>query len=200
MKNLLLLATASSALLLSACETERKETVTETKTEVKVEETATSSEPTIQEAKEFLENSEKEIVEINAEAARIYWINANFITDDTDWLASKIGAEGSLLSTRLANEAKRFNGLSLPADMERKMDGLKRGSSFPAPDKDGAAEQLSEIMTQLNSAYGKGKFSYKSEDPQFASFYEDNPDNELSLGQLSDIIAKSRDPEELSAV
>lgn len=172
----------------------------EVETETPIVKAEVKSEPTLQEAKEFLEKAEKKIVELNAEAARIYWINANFITDDTDWLTSKIGAEGALLSTKLANDAKRFNDLTLPADMARKIDGLKRGSNFPAPDKPGAAKELSTIQTNLNSAYGKGKFKYKSNDPQFADMYEDNADAIINLGQASDIIAKSRDPKELRAV
>lgn len=142
--------------------------------------------PTVQEAKEFLETAEKEIVKLNEYAARIYWVNANFITDDTNWLASKVGAEGAILSTRLANQAKRFNDMSLPADMRRKLDGLKRGSNFPAPEKPGAAEELSKIMTKLQATYGTGSFIYK--------------DKKLELGELSDIIATSRDPKELRTI
>lgn len=200
MKNILLLAAASSTLLIASCQETKTETIPEVKNEAPVVETSVNSEPTVQEAKEFLESAGKEIVELSEEAARIYWINSNFITDDTDWLASKIGAESGLLSTKLANEAKRFTDLTLPADMARKIDRLKRGSDFPAPDKLGAAKELATIQTDLNSAYGKGKFSYKSNDPQFADFYEDNNAAILNLGQASDIIAKSRDPKELQAV
>lgn len=141
---------------------------------------------TVQQAREFLAEAEAKIVELNEYGSRVYWVNANFITDDTNWLASKVGAEGARLSTNLANRAKRFNDLTLPPDMARKMDGLKRGSNFPAPDKDGAAAKLSTLMTTLDSTYGTGKFDYKGKT--------------LTLGQASDIIAKSRDPKELKTV
>ena len=142
--------------------------------------------PTIQEAKEFLEQSEKDIVELSSFAAKVYWVQANFITEDTNALAAMAGTQGAKLSTRLANEAKRFNDLSLPVDMRRKMDGLKRGSNFPAPEKEGAAEELATIMTGLEATYGTGKFEHN--------------EKTLNLGQASDIIAKSRDPEELKAI
>ena len=202
MRKLFLTATSMTALALLACQPATNSTDTTSVEPVKstATDSAAVAAPTIQEAKEFLEQAEKDIEEINAIGSRIYWINSNFITEDTDWLASKIGADYAKMATRLANEAKRFNALELPADMRRKMDGLKRGSEFPAPDKAGAAEKLSKIMTDLNSAYGKGKFKYKSSDPQFADLYADNPDGELSLGALSDIIAKSRNPEELQTV
>jgi len=224
LKLTLLSAAAASTLMLGACEenTRSSESAPEASTQAS-EPAATSTpapisttesraadmitgnsgEPTLQQAKEFLETAEKDIVELNAFAARAYWINANFITEDTDWLASLAGEKGSQLSTRLANEAKRFNGLKLPESMARKMDGLKRGSSFPAPDKPGAAKELSGIMTSLNSAYGKGSFEYKSDDEQFASFYEGLETDAapvINLGQASQIMAKSRNPEELKAV
>ena len=181
MKKFLMICTASAALMSASCGDKKPASTPETKapevTETKI---------TIQDAKEFLEKSAVEIEELNLKGSLAYWENATNITDETDAAASAVGAEGALLATRLANEAKKFNGLKLPADMARKMDGLKRGSSFPAPDKEGAAVELSTIMTKLNSAYGKGKFTHKGE--------------ELSLGQLSDIIATSRDPKELQTV
>ena len=201
MRKLLLTAASLSALGLIACEA--PDTSTEAAGSQASSSAATqpnTSEPTVQEAKEFLEAADREISELNEYGSRIFWVQANFINYDTNWLAAKVGADFSKLSTRLANEAKRFNDLTLPPDMARKLDRLKRGSNFPAPEKEGAAEELSKIMTDLDAAYGTGKFKYKSDDPQFADIYEGNEDGELSLGALSDIIAKSRDPEELQTV
>lgn len=183
MKKFLYLAVAGTALLSVACQPTSK---TEAPVNTPVVAEVKSTEPTVQTAKEFLEKSEVEIVELSLRGSKIDWINSNFITEDTNWLSAKIGEEFGLLSTRLANEAKQFNDLTLPADMARKMDGLKRGSNFPAPDKEGAAAELATIMTELNAAYGQGSFSYKGE--------------ELQLGELSKIIATSRNPEELQAV
>jgi len=141
---------------------------------------------TVQDAKEFLESAEQEKSVLNEYQARVDWVNNNFITEDTNWLAAKASEQASLLDTRLANEAKQFNGLNLPEDMRRKMDGLKRASNFPAPERQGAAKELSEIMTGLNAAYGTGKFEYKGE--------------MITLTEASDIIAESDDPEELKAI
>ncbi|CAM3794387.1 M2 family metallopeptidase [Litorimonas haliclonae] len=145
-----------------------------------------SDQVTVQDAKEFLENAEQEKSVLNEYQARVDWVNNNFITEDTNWLAAKASEQASLLDTRLANEAKQFNDLSLPEDMRRKMDGLKRASNFPAPERQGAAKELSEIMTGLNAAYGTGKFEYKGE--------------MITLTEASDIIAESDDPEELKAI
>lgn len=195
MRKLLLSAASLVALGLAACQpsaTEPSNVAVEKPTKTVEALTAAASAgqengaPTLQEAKEFLEQAETEITELSAYLNKIYWVQANFITDDTNALAAVAGAENAKLSTRLANEAKRFNDLSLPGDMQRKMDGLKRGSNFPAPEKEGAAEKLAKIMTDLEATYGTGKFEHN--------------DETLTLGQASDIIASSRDPEELQAV
>ena len=176
--------------------------------------TGVSGTPTLQQAKEFLETAEREITEMNAFAARAYWINSNFITEDTDAIAALAGEQSAALSTRLANEAKRYNKLTLPDSMARKMDGLKRGSNFPAPDKPGAAKALSGIMTDLNSAYGKGKFEVDTNDKRIIAILDtegadgkkdgtleqEAPDGVINLGQASTIIAKSDDPALLKSI
>lgn len=198
MRKILLCAASLAALGIVACQAKTSEPITAPNVEIekptKTVETLTAAAnagtengpPTIQEAKEFLEQAEKDIVEFSGFSAKVSWVQANFITQDTNALAAMAGAQGAKLSTRLANEAKRFNDLSLPADMRRKMDGLKRGSNFPAPEKEGAAEKLAKIMTDLEATYGTGKFELNGET--------------INLGQASDIIATSRDPEELQAV
>ncbi len=176
--------------------------------------TGVSGKPTLQQAKEFLETAERDVVELNAFAARAYWINSNFITVDTDWLASLAGEQSAALSTRLANEAKRFNGLTLPDSMARKMDSLKRGSDFPAPDKPGAAKALAKIMTDLNSTYGTGKFKIDVNDERIIALLDSEgadgktdgtldqeaPDGVINLGQASTIIAQSDDPQLLKTI
>lgn len=173
-----------------------------------------SGQATLQQAKEFLETAEREITELNAFASRAYWINSNFITQDTDMMASLAGEQSAALSTRLANEAKRFNALKLPVSLARKMDGLKRGSNFPAPDKPGAAKRLSTIMTKLNSSYGKGRFAINTEDKRIITLLDtagadgkkdgtlktEAPDGTINLGQASTIIAQSDDPALLRSV
>lgn len=151
-----------------------------------VEAASPNSQPTVQDAKEFLEMAEREKSTLNEYEARVAWVNNNFITEDTNWLASKASEQSALLDTRLANEAKKFNDLALPDDMRRKVDSLKRASNFPAPERAGAAKELSEIMTSLNAAYGTGKFEYQGE--------------MISLTEASDIMAESDDPAELQAI
>lgn len=173
------------------------------------QQSAGDSAPTVQEAKEFLENAEAEIVEYSAYASKVYWVKANFITEDTAALEARVGEEGAKMSTRLSNQAKRFKDLSLPADMQRKIDGLLRGSNFPAPDDENAAKDLARIMTDLDGAYGKGRFEVNVQDKRIVKILDSDgdgtlkqevPNGTIHLGQASDIIAKSDDPELLKAI
>jgi len=169
---------------------------------------AADSAPTVQEAKEFLEDAEKEISEFSAYASKVYWIKANFITEDTAALEARVGEDSAKMSTRMSNQAKRFKDLALPADMKRKIDGMLRGSNFPAPDDEAAAKDLATIMTLLDGAYGKGRFKINVEDERIIAILDSDGDETLDqeapggtihLGQASDIIAKSDDPELLQS-
>ena len=173
------------------------------------QQSASGSAPTVQEAKEFLEATETELAEFSDYALKVYWIKANFITEDTAALEARVGEESAKMSTRLSKEARRFKDLSLPADMKRKIDSMLRGSNFPAPDDAASAKKLATIMTDLDGTYGKGKFKIDVEDERIIAILDsdadgtldkESPDATIHLGQASDIIAKSDDPELLQSI
>ena len=119
---------------------------------------ATSTAPTAADADAFIASAEKQLADYSLDAQRIAWVNATYITDDTDALAAKSGAEGTELTVKLALDAAKFKGVSgLSPDTARKLDLLRVGVTLPAPTKPGAAEELSTIVTRMSSAYGKGK-------------------------------------------
>jgi peptidyl-dipeptidase A len=118
---------------------------------------------TVEDARAFIERAEEEITEFNEFAGHVFWIRATYINHDSNWLATKVGAEGTQLGVRLANEAKRFDGLDLPEDVARKLALLKMGLTLPAPETEGAAEELSEIRTRLVTTYSTGKIDLDGE-------------------------------------
>ncbi|VWX57123.1 M2 family metallopeptidase [Sphingorhabdus sp. 109] len=147
-----------------------------------MEETAA---PTAADAEQFIAETEQQLFDFSVDAARIYWINANFITDDTDALAAKVGAEGTTMSVEAAIEAARFNDVAgFDAVTRRKLDKLRGGIVLPAPTTDGAATELNEIATKLNSAYGKGKGTLNGE--------------EINGSDIEAAMGTNRNPEELS--
>jgi peptidyl-dipeptidase A len=119
---------------------------------------AQDSEGEIAKAEAFVAQAEKELGEISVLAGRAEWINATYITEDTDALAAEFGARRTELSVRFAKGAAKFDGTpGLSFDVRRKLNFLKQGIVLPAPEKPGAAGELSTLATRLQSQYGKGK-------------------------------------------
>ncbi|OAN99486.1 peptidyl-dipeptidase [Sphingomonadales bacterium EhC05] len=120
--------------------------------------------PTADDAENFVIDTEKEMFDFSIDAGRTYWINSTYITEDTDALAAKIGAEGTTMSVNAAIDAAQFNDVpGIDPVVKRKLDKLRGGIVLPAPAVPGAAEELNEIATKLNSAYGKGKGTLNGE-------------------------------------
>ena len=141
---------------------------------------------TPQGAADFVASVEKELWDYSLEAAKVYWINATYITDDTDALAAKVGAQGTEMSVRYALEAAQYADISgLDPVVKRKLDKLRSGIVLPAPTTPGAATELNEIATKLQSDYGKGRGTLNGEEIN-------GSDIEAEMGNLE------RTPEELA--
>jgi peptidyl-dipeptidase A len=120
--------------------------------------TATADTLTPADAREWLAKVEADLAAFGVEFGQVSWINATHITHDTDTLAAKYGAQLTLKQVAYANEAARYARIpGLDAETIRKLDVLRNGISLPAPNRPGAAEELNDIATRLNSAYGRGK-------------------------------------------
>lgn len=148
------------AVALTGCAVTR----TETAAQAPAAAPAAQAAPTAADADAFIARAEKEGFDFSEYGGRVAWVNSTYITDDTDWLAAKVGAEGTELAVRYAKEAARFDKVAgLSPDTRRKLDILKQGIVLPAPSTEGAAQELSTIATRLQSTYGKGKGTYKGQ-------------------------------------
>ncbi|HEX6603472.1 MAG TPA: M2 family metallopeptidase, partial [Sphingomicrobium sp.] len=86
------------------------------------------------------------------------WVNATYITDDTDALNAYFGTIGTEKTIQYAKEAARYVNLpGLDPDTARKLNILRTALVLPAPSTPGAAAELNEIATRLQSTYGKGR-------------------------------------------
>ncbi|THD36519.1 MAG: peptidase M2 family protein [Sphingomonas sp.] len=113
---------------------------------------------TAADADKFVADAEKTLADASVEGNQIGWVNATYITDDTDALAAQIGAKLTLLGVKYASEAAKYQNVpGLSPDTKRKLDILRNGVTLPAPARPGAADELSQIATKLQSDYGKGK-------------------------------------------
>jgi peptidyl-dipeptidase A len=145
---------------------------------------AQTAAPTVAEAEAFIAAAEKDLFAFSVEGGRVSWINSTYITDDTDALAAKYGEIGTEKSVKYALEAAKYQNVAgLSAETKRKLDILRGGLVLPAPTKPGAAAELSEIATKLNSAYGKGKGTLRGK--------------EINGSDIEAEMGTNRNPEEL---
>jgi peptidyl-dipeptidase A len=146
----------------------------------------TSAGATLAEAEKFMTATEKRLLELSVEAAQADWVQANFITDDTEAIAARARERFFAETTRLAQKIKRFEGAKLPPVLERKFLLLKL-SLFSLTDAKARAE-VARLGTSLEAEYGKGKACPKLGKHAGAC---------LPIGDVETVMAASRDPEEM---
>jgi len=134
----------------------------------------------------FIANAETRLAELGEYAAHVQWTRATNITHDTMWLEARVNAQVTELQVKLAGEAARFNDVQTAPDVRRKLNLLKLGIVLPAPARSGAAGELAEISTRLDSTYSTGKFEFKGK--------------QITLDEANILIAESRDPGETKAL
>ncbi len=140
--------------------------------------------PTVDDAVAFIDRAEKELLELWIETGRAQWVQSNFITDDTERIAADALEKLIGRTMSLAAESAKFNDLELPYDVRRRIEILKTSLPLAAPDDPAKQAELTAITTSMESIYGKGKYC--------------NEQGEcLDLGELSEILAVSRDPDEM---
>lgn len=145
---------------------------------------AVIAQATLEEARAFVARVEKELAEFSVVNAKAQWVNATYITDDTDALAAYFGTIGTEMQVKYANEAARFASLEgLDYDTARKLNTLRSALVLPAPTTPGAAAELNTLSTRLSSTYGKGRGTLNGK--------------EMTGNDLEEQMGKVRDPAQL---
>jgi peptidyl-dipeptidase A len=121
-------------------------------------------------------------MELGIEAERAAWVQSNFITHDTELLSAAAKRRAIQAAAELAKQATRFDGLKLPADVERRLMLLKVGLTLAAPADPKKAAELTQLVTSMEGAYGRGKWCRKGQEDC------------LDINGIEEILAESRDP------
>src|ERR1700730_2357330 len=69
---------------------------------------ATSTQPTLADAKRFIEQAETRLLDLWIKSARASWVAQNFITDDTEAISADADQAVKAATDQLANEAKPY--------------------------------------------------------------------------------------------
>ena len=141
------------------------------------------------EADKFIADAEKRLLDLNVKSSRADWVKSTYVTDDTEAL-SALANDNLLAATgELAEQSRRYEALDLSPDAKRKLKLLKLSLTLPAPKDPAERAELTKIAASMEGDYGKGKYC---------------PDNDqskcMSLPQLEEKMANSRDPEELKRI
>ena len=112
-------------------------------------------------ARQFIAEVEKDLFDLSVISGRAQWVNATYINDDTDALAAYFGTIATEKGVRYATLASRYSQVQgLDPDTARKLNILRGALVLAAPSTPGAAAELNEITTSLQSAYGKGRATH----------------------------------------
>ncbi|HKE59079.1 MAG TPA: M2 family metallopeptidase, partial [Pyrinomonadaceae bacterium] len=149
----------------------------------------TSSGASVAEADKFIKDAEQRLFDLNLKFARADWVKSTFITNDTEAMSADANTDLIAATTELAEQAHRFEGLPLSPEVQRKIRLLRLSLTLPAPKDPKEREELTKIAASMEGDYGKGKYC---------------PDGDkgkcLSLGDMEEIMATSRDPEQLKKI
>ncbi len=100
----------------------------------------------------------KALADFSITANQVQWVNATYITEDTDAIAARVNAQQTELQVDAALEAAKYDKVAgLSPDTRRKLDLMRNAITLPAPTRPGAADTLQTLVTGMSSAYGKGK-------------------------------------------
>jgi peptidyl-dipeptidase A len=149
--------------------------------------------PTVDDARHFVEAAEARLMDLAVQSSRASWVHETFITDDTEKISADAAQALQAATAELAAQARKFDGMKLPEDVARKLMLLKHAVDIPAPRDPKEQAELAQIVASLDGDYGKGKWC---PDSTVGGIEKGKC---LSLGEMENILASSRDPNELLA-
>lgn len=141
-------------------------------------------------AKAFLAQVDRDLDRLGLAANRAGWIQATFITHDTEALAAQANEAYVGATTRFAKDAAGFQKAQVTPSERRQLELLRTSLTMAAPPDEKEAEELTRLAAGMEAAYGRGKYC-----PQGAT-----GDDCLDIEEITEIMAESRDPQRLEEV
>ena len=132
----------------------------------------------------FLERVELEDKTLGPVASSAYWLQANFITYDSQKVVADYGKRFQLLALERARQASTFDDVEVSEENRRKLNLIKNSFVMPSPLDDTLAGEISNIMAELDAMYGAGQHCFGEGDC-------------YDLEAFEGVIDNSRDPDEL---
>ena len=113
---------------------------------------------TPEEAADFVARLNKDFRRMGDEAAAAGWVQATYITADTQLLNARATERYLELVSRAVKESRRFDGVEMDEATARTLRLLRLGVSAPAPDDPERRAELAALSAKLEATYGEGKY------------------------------------------
>jgi peptidyl-dipeptidase A len=126
--------------------------------------TPTAAAPSAADADQFIAGINADLRRMLPYVNAAQWLQATYITDDSQMIASRANEEYLGWQAGKVQEAKKFNGTEgLSADTARALMLLKNVSA-PAPSDPQLQAELAQIMSRMEANYGAGKWCRSEND------------------------------------
>ena len=145
---------------------------------------APSATPSPADVDRFLADVSRTMLRLGVEQQRAAWVGQNFITADTQAISARANQLYTEAIARYAKQAVKYDTVDVPADARRQLHLLKVALTVATPADEKASGELTSILTGMDATYGKGKWC---KDPA-------KPNECLDIGQITNLLATSRDP------
>jgi peptidyl-dipeptidase A len=146
--------------------------------------------PSAEEARRFLAETNGTMLRLGNEASEAGWVQNTYITPDTEAIAARANAAYMTAVTRFAKEAVRFDDVELPEPERRQLTVLKNALTMAAPADEKEAQELAQLVTEMEGTYGRGKYCSDGESGEAC----------LDIEEITEILANDRNPARLREV
>jgi peptidyl-dipeptidase A len=151
---------------------------------------SSDSAATPEEATKFIDNVNATMLKLGLESAQAAWVQATYITDDTQAISARANQAYIDTMAKFAKEAVKFDKVEVPADLRRQLNLLKLSLTMVTPSDPKEGEELTKLSSKLEATYGKGKWC---EVP-------DKPETCLDIDKITNTMAESFDEKRLRQV
>jgi peptidyl-dipeptidase A len=138
----------------------------------------------------FLKEANETLLRLSNEANQAGWVQQTYITQDTEALSARADQAFVSAITDYAKKAAHLDGSKASPEAQRQLTLLRNTLTMAAPADTKEAGELTQTVTSMGGTYGRGKYC-----PQGAA-----PEKCLDIEQITEILAKDRDPKRLREV
>jgi peptidyl-dipeptidase A len=142
--------------------------------------------PPTETADEFIARVNREMAELSKEKSAAEWVQATYINNDTQQLTAKASDRYLEYFSRAVEQSKRYAGEQLKPETARAIELLKLDVAATAPKDPAKRTELTQITARMEATYGEGKYC------------PEGPDSCRNLDELEEVLAKSRNYDELT--